>query len=161
MPEPTTTPECRDTPPTQFEVDLSNGARLCCPFYPQDCEWLAVHRYGRETYRVTAAALAASPVGELTRMADALSDGRPANPDLPVTFYDGEPGNYGLESAVSAVATGRTLRFASAGREVDYLRVCGPTGEEVAYWVRDEFAEDAADVLGATVGCLASTGALA
>jgi hypothetical protein len=155
-----TTPSTRpatDTPAGVFEVDFVGGASLACPAYPEDCAWVAVRRYGAETCRVDADSVGADPEGQLARLADALSGGRPGIPELPPTEEDGVPADYGLESAVTAIPTARTLRFASAGEPVSYLRVCEPNGREVAYWVADELAEDAADVLGAAIGAVAST----
>lgn len=156
MPTSRLTAADRSDPAEVFEVAFIGGATLTCPLYPADCSWVAIRRGDSEPRRIDAAAMQADPERELARLADALSGGRPGIPDLPPTEYDGTPADYGTESAVTAVPTGRTLRFASAPDPVGYLRVCEIDGREVAYWVPDELAEDAADVLGAAVGAVAS-----
>jgi hypothetical protein len=150
-------------PPRQFELRLQSGAVLCCPAYPADCDWVAVRRDGRETHRVNAAAVTSDAAHELTRLADALSDCRRGDPSLPVTVHVVGLQAFGLESAATADSTGRTLRFASASEgPVDYLRVCDQAGHEVGYWTLQEFTDEAAEVLGALIGCLAycASGAL-
>jgi len=151
-----TTPEQGDDGrPTCFSVELDGGRALTCPPYPHPCEWAAVLVDGAEIHRTAAAIVGAAPVKELTRLTDALSPGRAAAADLPRPEGTND---YGKECAVRAPTSGNTLRFAAAPAEVDYLRVCDRAGAEIAYWICDEFAEDASDVLGAVIGCLASTG---
>jgi hypothetical protein len=143
--------------PTEiFELAFIGGATLSCPPYPAPCSWVTVRRGEDEICRIAASSMQANPGAQLARLADALSGGRPGIPELPPTEYDGRPADYGVESAVTAVPTGRTLRFASAPGAVDYLRVCEIDGREVAYWVDDELAEDAGEVLGAAIGAVAS-----
>jgi hypothetical protein len=150
-----TTPErVVDPRPACFAVELDGGRIITCPLYPQPAEWAAVLVDGTETHRAAADNVGAAPVTELTRLAGALCPGRAATPDLPVPD---DVESHGEECAVRAQDGGNTLRFAAAPAEVDYLRVCDPAGAEIAYWICDEFAEDAADVLGAVIGCLAST----
>jgi hypothetical protein len=137
-------------------VALSDGKALLCPAYPEDCDWVNVLAAdGGVIHRVRAEQLAGAPAEEITRLADALSDGRPEQPELPPTVIAGEPQDYGLESAVTAAISANTLRVTSAGPEVDYLRVCSPGAAELGYWVCEEFTDDAADALGAVIGALA------
>jgi hypothetical protein len=139
------------------EVHFIGGATLAGPSYPDGCAWVAVRRYGAETCRVDASAVQAAPGAALERLADALSGGRPPIPELPSIAVDVTSADAGIESAVTAIPTGRTLRFASAGNPVSYIRVCEPDGAEVAFWDADELAQDAAGVLGDVLAAVAST----
>ncbi len=150
-----TTPErADDARPSCDAVALDCGRTITRPPTSRPCEWIAVLIDIAETHRAVAAIVGAAPVEELTRLADALSPGRTAIPDLPIEGND----DHGEECAVRASQSGNTLRFAAAPAGVEDLRVCDPAGAEIAYWAWEEFAEDAADVLGAVIGCLAPTG---
>jgi hypothetical protein len=150
-----TTPErADDARPPCDAVALDCGRTITRPPASRPCEWIAVLIDGAETHRAVAAIVGAAPVKELTRLADALSPGRAAIPDLPVEGSH----NHGAECAVRAFQSGNTLRFAAAPAGVENLRVCDPAGAEIAYWAWEEFAEDPADVRGAGNRGLASTG---
>lgn len=139
--------------PRSFSVALENGRTLTCPHYPEDCTWAAVLLDGREIHRTTAAALAADPGAELTRLADALIPSRLENPELP--NLGGEGAHVWHECAVALADIPRTIRFDAAPSDVDSVRICAPDGEEIAYWSSAEFEEDAADCLGDAIGALA------
>jgi hypothetical protein len=61
---------------------------------------------------------------------------------------------YGTE-VVLTVENGMQLRADGENREgTDYVRVCDPQGNEVAYWVFDEWHDDPCGVMGAIIGAL-------
>lgn len=136
-----------------FTVALVNGRTLACPAYPEDCDWIAVDLEGERVHRSSAAAIARSPFGELTRLADALIPTRRHDPTLPQPA-DQEPADW-RECAVATVDHGWTIRFDATPDEAERIRICSPSGHEIGYWVSTEFEEDPADCLGAAIGALA------
>lgn len=61
---------------------------------------------------------------------------------------------YGPEFVIE-LANGNTIHTDTFDRNPggsSYVRVCGPNGEEIAYWVHDEWAEDPQLVMGAILG---------
>ena len=60
---------------------------------------------------------------------------------------------FGLECSIQT-ASGFWLVTPAYPADVDYVRVCDPSGREVAYWSIAEVAEDASIVLGAVMGAL-------
>jgi hypothetical protein len=62
--------------------------------------------------------------------------------------------DYGPEFVIE-LANGNTIRtdsYVSNPGGSSYVRVCGPDGDEVAYWVCDEWQDEAELVMGALLG---------
>jgi hypothetical protein len=130
-------------------VTFDTGAQLLARCDDAGCHVLrSVSADGIEALS-TSEAWETDPTGELTRLLDILSGGRPQ--DL---FSE-----YGWETALSA-SSSRALHVQASAQPaaenvaVNYVRVCERDGEEIAYWSSDEWAEDPQLVIGALVGAL-------
>ena len=55
------------------------------------------------------------------------------------------------ESAVK-IRNGNSIRMPAFPEECSYVRVINPFGEEVAYWISDEWKDDPQEVMGAILG---------
>jgi hypothetical protein len=134
----------------QTQISFANGRRLGGPTAaenPDGCDYLSVYRDARTLAYVTNREVRHDPVRALTVLLDALADGRPVcPPELADPEYRAE--------CVLVAANSSQLRCPAAGQPVDYVRVCAADGDELVYWICDEFAEDPQEVCGALLGLL-------
>ena len=136
----------------EYRVAFANGRQLACPSVadnPDGADYLRVlDATGAQLALSTSGRLRRGP-GEMTRIMDALTDGRPAAPEL----TDPE---WGAPECVMLADSGLQLRLAAGGQPLDYLRICHPDGSEMVYWSVEEWVEDAELVMGAFMGSLTS-----
>ena len=59
--------------------------------------------------------------------------------------------SYGHETHLPIM--GGSIRCPSFPNECSYVRVCDDDGNEIAYWVADEWREAPEEVMGAIIGC--------
>lgn len=65
------------------------------------------------------------------------------------------------EVALTMVETGNKVVFSSAESDpggASYVRVLNPAGNEIGYWIYDEWQESPVEVMGAILGALCSKG---
>jgi hypothetical protein len=143
-------------------VHFTNGRRLCGPTYDANaggCHYLAVaNADGQELAHSTFEQWQTDPIGEMSRIAGALTGGRPIadegwlpDDDTREDYGDG----YGPECVAQATDNDLEIRFPAHPDEVGYVRLT-VEGSECSYWVYDEWAEDPELVMGALLGQLSS-----
>jgi hypothetical protein len=141
-------------------VELEGGRLIAGPTAtqnPDGCHWLAVYGAGGALlFHSTWEQWEHDPVGEMTRFADAATNGRPARINLPLTRLNSETLDYGPECAATITATTQVLRFSAAPQECDYVRITAAEGKELLYWTSDEWREEPEEVIGALLGACRS-----
>jgi hypothetical protein len=146
-------------PAEACRVPLDSGRMIAGPTNTQNgdgCHWLAVYdTNGHLLRRATVERWQTDPVGEMTRIAAAVTDGRPHHEGLPATQHGDGTLDYGRESGALITQTGCAVRWPAAPAVCDYVRVTAPDGSEIAYWVCDEWRENPEEVLGALLGACA------